>query len=110
MTSKDLGKLLNLFGPDGKAWTQNTFAKTATDRPTNHRDKDAAKWCLWGGCIKVGIDMHDLKLTLIEAQIIPINANGEAMTVVVWNDSRKWEEVRSGLMKAMIFLKEREAK
>jgi hypothetical protein len=102
ITSKELGKLLNLYGVEGKAWTQNTFAKTAEDFPAGPLTKVAAKWCLWGGCIKLGLYIGDVKEAFVESGIeVP-------KTLVEWNDSRQWPEVRSGLMKAMIFLKERE--
>lgn len=102
ITSKDLGKLLKLFGPNGEAWTQNCFAKTADNIPVAPLQGVAVKWCLWGGCYKVGLSITDITEALKMAGVdVP-------KTSVEWNDSRKWEDVRSGLTKAMIFLKERE--
>lgn len=103
MKASDLGKLLALFN-NGEAWTQRNFAKTPNGMPCSSFEPKAVKWCLWGGCYKLGLHFHDVTRALRDAEVVPYG-----YSIVTWNDSATdFSVIRSGLTKAMIMLKERE--
>lgn len=105
VTSKDVGKLLKLFGPNGEGWTQHTYARDKNGVAVTPSQSEAVQFCVWGAAIKVGIEIHQLKLAMSEAGAVHL----PYFMISQWNDSRQFPEVYSALNKTAIFLKEREA-
>ena len=102
ITAKDIAKIDRLYSDPGKH-TRAAFARNATGGGVSPRSEDAVAWCMWGACYKTGVDMIELRTAMVEAGVIE-----PGISLVLWNDSHVFADIKTGLNKAMLFLKERE--
>jgi hypothetical protein len=107
---EQLSKLNNFLTED--TWTQNAMGRRVDDKPTQHFDPQAVRFCLWGACIKLRLDSLVVAKALVDAGVAyadSVGTNGLATptagTLVMFNDYHTFTEIKRGLNKAMLYLK-----
>ncbi len=92
--------MLNLFGPDGKHWTQRALARSFDGSRVGSLYPSAVCWCLAGAMSKVldsthmGATHQDLVVDFFSAWKWYVPSH---ISMMEFNDTASWDEVKEVL-------------